>query len=562
MESAADEFPVTTLPSQPDAIRSLPAVRQTIDSTTMETALVPQFSFRQLFQIALSTAILSLSLAATPSFAQEPHKPDAKEDSKDLPIPPETTAVTQHQQTISGQAIHYTATVGNLLISKEDHDQAEKPYHSIFYIAYTQDGADAKTRPVTFLYNGGPGSATIWLEMGSVGPMRVVSDSPEPTHNPPYTVVPNEYSLLDKTDLVFIDAPGTGYSRPVGKGTVKDVAGVDQDLTAFTKFIIRYITVNHRWNSPKFLFGESYGTTRSAGLSATLNEEGVQLNGIVLLSSILNYNARSAGLDNNYLTDFPTFAAIAYYHNKIPNKPANILDFVQQAREFARGPYAAALYQGNALSDADADKIASQMSAFIGLSPAFIKNANLRISATRFRKELLRDQNKVLGRYDGRFEGPDADAAGENPSFDPSDTGISGAYVAAFHNYLETDLKFTTADTYNNSGPGINENWDWKHTAAYGPGFGRRQQMPYVAGDLGDTIRKNPHLKVFAANGIFDLATPFTATEWELAHMGTEPKMRNNITWGYYPSGHMVYLNVEALKTFRQDLAKFYDSAK
>ena len=511
--------------------------------------------------------LAALAFAIHPAvFAQQERRAvtETKEEpSKDIPIPPESTAVTQHQETVGGRAIHYTATAGNLLISKEDHDEIEKPYHSLFYIAYTEDGADTRNRPVTFLYNGGPGSATIWLEMGSVGPMRVETNSPDPTHNAPFTVVPNEYSLLDKSDLVFIDAPGTGYSHPVGKGTIKDVAGVDQDLTAFTKFIIRYITVNHRWNSPKFLFGESYGTTRSAGLSATLNEAGVQLNGIVLLSSILNYNARSAGLDNNYITDLPSFAAIAWYHNKVANKPADVMTSVQQARDFARGPYAEALYQGNALSDADADKIATQLSSLIGLSPTFIKNANLRISATRFRKELLRDQNKILGRYDARFEGPDADAAGENPSYDPSDTGISGAYIASFHNYLENDLKFVSQDAYNNSGPDLNQNWDQKHRPASGGGpFGRQQAMPYVAGDLGDTIRKNPHLKVFAANGIYDLATPFTATEWELAHMGTEPKMRANVTWGYYPAGHMVYLNVEALKTFRQDLNKFYDSAK
>ncbi len=247
---------------------------------------------------AFMLAALTLACVSMPVLAQQERRAvtETKEEpSKDLPVTPETTAVTQHQETIGGRAIHYTATAGNLLIAKEDHDEIEKPYHSIFYIAYTEDGAEAKSRPVTFLYNGGPGSATIWLEMGSVGPVRVQTDSPEATHGAPYTVVPNEYSLLDKTDLVFIDAPGTGYSHPVGKGTIKDVAGVDEDLTAFTKFIIRYITVNHRWNSPKFLFGESYGTTRSAGLSATLNEAGVQLNGIVLLSSILNYNARSAG---------------------------------------------------------------------------------------------------------------------------------------------------------------------------------------------------------------------------------------------------------------------------
>jgi len=515
---------------------------------------------------AFAFTLVALALALQPSvFAQQERRAVTEtkdEPSKDIPIPKEETSVTQHQQTIGGQAIHYTATAGNLLIAKEDHDENEKPYHSIFYIAYTEDGADAKTRPVTFLYNGGPGSATIWLEMGSVGPVRVLSDSPEPTHNPPFQVVPNEYSLLDKTDLVFIDAPGTGYSRPVGKGTIKDVAGVDEDLTAFTKFIIRYITVNHRWNSPKFLFGESYGTTRSAGLAATLNEAGVQLNGIVLLSSILNYNARSAGLDNGYITDFPSFAAIAWYHNKVPNKPADVLTFIEQAREFARGPYADALYQGNALSDADADKVAAQMSSFTGLSAKFIRDANLRISATRFRKELLRDQNIILGRYDARFEGPDADAAGENPGYDPSDTGISGAYIDSFHSYLENDLKFVSQEQYNNSGPDLNQNWDWKHRSASGSPFGRQQAMPYVAGDLGDTIRKNPHLKVFAANGIYDLATPFTATEWELAHMGTAAKTRGNVTWGYYPAGHMVYLNVDALKAFRQDLGRFYDSAK
>jgi len=288
----------------------------------------------------------------------------------------------------------------------------------------------------------------------------------------------------------------------------------------------------------------------------------VQLNGIVLLSSILNYNAHAAGLDNEYITDLPTFAAIAYYHNKVANKPADVLTFIEQARVFARGPYAEALYQGNALSPADADKIAGEMSGFTGLSVQYIKDANLRVSPTRFRKELLRDQNKILGRYDGRFAGPDEDAAGEFPGFDPSDTGITGAYVAAFHDYLQKDLKYNPSEPYNNSGIGLNENWDWRHRPNRRTMGGRDQTMPYVAGDLGDTIRKNPHLRVFAANGIYDLATPFTSTEWELSHMGTDAKLRGNVQFGYYPSGHMVYLNVDALRDFRVDLGKFYDSAR
>ena len=515
--------------------------------------------------VAVSLASLALSFAL-PAFAQtrpaDTH-PDAAPAAKEIPIPQEAKSVTQHQMTVAGQTLHYTATAGNLLISRMAHDEVEEPYHSIFYVAYTLDGADAKTRPVTFLYNGGPGSASIWLHMGSVGPMRVVTDSPDATHNAPYKIVPNEYTLLDKSDLVFIDAPGTGFSRPVGKGTIKDVAGVDEDLSAFTRFIVRYLTVNDRWNSPKFLFGESYGTTRSAGLSATLNSAGVQLNGIVLLSSILNYNAGSPGLDNTYLTDFPSFASIAWYYNKVPNKPADILAFIQKARVFASGPYAQALYAGNALSPAETDAIANQMSAFIGVSPTFIKECNLRISPSRFRKELLRDQNDILGRYDARFEGPDAEEAGDVPGYDPSDTGITGAFVAAFQDYLHNDLKYTSKETYALQGPGLIQNWDWQHRAV-GMNFGylREQPRPYVAGDLGDTMRKNPHLHVFSANGLFDLATPFRATEWELAHMGISQQQSRNITFGYYPAGHMVYLNVAALQSFRHDLDGFYATAK
>jgi carboxypeptidase C (cathepsin A) len=379
---------------------------------------------------------------------------DAHAENPTQPMPPakpeEAPAVeravrTEHSITLDGKAVHYTATAGTLLIRNDD----EKPYGSMFYVAYTVDGAEPNTRPVTFLYNGGPGSASLWLHMGSVGPMRVVTDSPKATGSGPYQVVSNQYSLLDQSDLVFIDAPLTGYSRAVGKGTPKDFAGVDEDLKAFAKFIERYLTVNQRWNSPKFLFGESYGTTRSAGLSAVLQEDGVSLNGITLLSSVLNYNASiGAGLEVGYVNYLPSYTAIAFYHKRLPQMPTDMAAYVEQARVFARGEYAEALAQGDKLPPAQVDDIAEKLHQFTGLSVAYIKQANLRISPTRFRRELMRDDGEVLGRYDARFEGTEADNAGEYPDYDPSDTGISGAYVAAIHDYLSRDLKYTSDDEY------------------------------------------------------------------------------------------------------------------
>jgi len=503
------------------------------------------------------------------AFAQQPN-PEARQgrqqgqqtednSEKPAPIPPEKTSVTHHTMTLGGKSLSYTATAGTLLIR----DQDDKPYGSIFYVAYTLDGAEAKSRPVSFLYNGGPGSATLWLHMGSFSPVRIQTDSPKPTAGPPFNLVENQDSLLDKTDLVFIDAPLTGYSRAVGKGTAKDFAGVDQDLRAFDRFIMRYITVNQRWNSPKFLIGESYGTTRSAALADMLGNDGIQLNGVVLISSILNYNIRAAGYDMVYIGNFPSYAAAAWYFNKIQNKPKNVADWVQQAREFAAGPYANALFAGHNLSDAELESIARQISHFTGLSEQYIKDSNLRINPTRFRKELLRGERETMGRYDMRFEGEDVDAAGENPGYDASDTGIGGAFIAALHDYLQRELKYDTTDTYKPSANTIGE-WDWHHRPTSGGGFGGggEQTQPYVAADLASAIRKNPHLKVFSANGYFDLATPFFATEYDLNHMQLPNELRGNVQFGYYPSGHMIYLNVEALHKLREDLERFIGSAE
>ena len=477
-----------------------------------------------------------------------------------VPVPPEEASVTKHDWTGGGATIHYTATAGNLLI-KDDKDAVNG---SIFYVAYTADGADARTRPVTFFYNGGPGSASIWLHMGSLGPMRVVTASPEATGPPPFQMVENQYSLIDRSDLVFIDAPLTGFSRAVGKGTVKEFAGTDQDIRAFAKFIVRYITVNQRWNSPKFLFGESYGTTRSGGLVDALQNDGIEFNGVTLLSSILNYGVRNAGYDTEAIGYFPSFAAIAYQHGKV-KRQGSMAEWVEGARQFARGPYAEALAKGDTLSPAEFDSIAAKVAGFTGLSVAYVKESRLRINATRFRKELLRDENEILGRYDARFEGFDVDAAGENPGFDPSDTGINGVYVGAFHDYLQKELKYMSSDPYYLSGPGLNQNWDFHHRPGGGMGGGgygpREQDQPDVAIDLSDAMRKNPKLRVFSANGYFDLATPFFITEFDLHHMLLPPSIAANIEFGYYPAGHMVYLNVEALKMLKADMERFYGEA-
>jgi carboxypeptidase C (cathepsin A) len=490
--------------------------------------------------------------------ARQSAEPEQNKENT-LPIPPENKSETQHQWTAGSRPIHYTATAGNLLIR----DENDKANGSIFYVAYTEDGVPAKSRPVTFFYNGGPGSATIWLHMGSLGPVRVVTASPEATGPAPFQWVPNQYSLLDKSDLVFIDAPLTGFSRAVGKGTAKDFAGTDQDIHAFEKFIVRYITVNQRWESPKFLFGESYGTTRSAGLVAALNNDGVEFNGVTLLSSILNYAVRSPGYDTEAWGYLPSFAAIAYFHKKVPQN-GSMADWVEQARKFAAGPYAAALAQGDRLPKADFDATAEKVAAFTGLPVQYIKDANLRISPTRFRKELLRGDDQILGRYDARFDGFDVDAAGENPGYDPSDTGISGVYVGAFHDYIQSELKYMSSEPYNLQGPGLNQNWDFHHRPSGMPGFGggRGEQVaPDVAVDLADAMRKNPHLHVFSANGYFDLATPFFITEFDLAHMNLPPALRGHVEFGYYPAGHMVYLNVDALKMLHADMDRFYDDA-
>jgi len=468
----------------------------------------------------------------------------------------EARSVTHHQGVIGGKTIAYTATAGTLTLRDDD----GKPTASMFYVAYTVGDGHGSPRPVTFFYNGGPGSSSVWLHMGSLAPLRVATDSPKATHNAPYEMVGNNDSLLDKSDLVFVDAIGTGFSRPLGDTKLEKFWGTDQDIDAFAHGIERYLTINDRWNSPKFIFGESYGTTRSAGLAYRLQEDGAQLNGVVILSSILNYGRRDPGFDQETINYVPSYAAIAAYHNRLASPPADLQAFLREVRAWARGPYAEALAEGQDLDPARRTEIAQKLSSYIGLPADYILASDLRVSPGRFRKALLRDQRLTLGRYDARFTGVDTDAAGDNPEYDPSDTGISGAFVSAFHHYLTSDLDYHTDLSYRPTYYQSGVQWDFKHLppGARGP-YGETQAD--VALDLSAALRQNPHLLLYSLNGLYDLATPFFGTEYDLGHMQLDPQYRGNVRFAYYPSGHMVYLNPEALTQMKSDLARFYDEA-
>jgi carboxypeptidase C (cathepsin A) len=513
---------------------------------------------RQAFLVPLALATVLACASAPLLAADDAPRGDAaqaarKDQDDSRPVPPEHATTTRHSVRVDGRSIAYKATAGTLLVR----DDQGHPTVSMFYVAYTADGGRAGRRPVTFLYNGGPGSSSMWLHMGSVGPVRVANAGDQPIPPPPYRTEPNAYSLLDKSDLVFIDAPGTGWSQLVGKAQGKDFYGVDQDADAFARFITRYVNLNNRWNSPKFLFGESYGTTRSAVLAKLLQDQGMAINGVVLMSSILDFSVAAPGIDHGYIVNLPTMAAIAWYHDKVPDKPADLGAFLAEVRRFAATDYTLALAEGDAIAPAEADRVARALSRYTGLPASYIEEANLRIDPSRFRKELLRGQRRTVGRLDGRFEGIDPDAAGETPDGDAASDAATGAYVAAFNQYAADQLDYHEDRPYlSNNYAVVNRGWDWKRKKNRG-----WLQATYVAGDLGDAIRRNPHLKVFSANGYYDLATPFYATEFDLGHLGLEAGMRKNITFGFYPSGHMIYLDPASLKQLKADLARFYDEA-
>ncbi|WP_353198043.1 peptidase S10 [Sandarakinorhabdus sp.] len=464
----------------------------------------------------------------------------------------EQTAVSKGSVTVKGKAIAYTATAGTLTIR----DDNARPTGSLFYTAYT---TGEPNRPVTFFYNGGPGSATIWLHMGSFGPVRVKTDKPAYVPPQDYAVGPNPWTLLDKTDIVFIDAPGAGWSRPLGDKTFRDFNGVDQDGDAFARAIIRYVNKNNRWKSPKFLFGESYGTLRSGVLARMLEERGLSLNGVALLSTIMNYGVRQAGYDQNYLTLFPGYAATAWYHGTMPGaKPANIDAFVNEVRAWTLGPYAAALMKGSNLSDAEADAIAAQMHAYTGLPIDFLKRANLRVDLAHFQTELLRTRGQSIGRLDTRYTLPPTDLNADSPDEDPASTAITGAYFSAFQDYAVKTLGIKTDLPYRLTAREPGWSWDWTHR---GPRGGGVQTTPNTAVDLAYTMRANPRMKVLFLNGYYDMATPFFGAEFDASHMALPADIRKNIKFTYYQSGHMIYLSEPELAKLRDDVAAWYDEA-
>jgi carboxypeptidase C (cathepsin A) len=462
--------------------------------------------------------------------------------------------------TVNGKTIGYTVTPGTLTIRNDDGE----PIASMFYVAYIADKAKgAPDRPMTFAYNGGPGSSSMWLHMGSVAPVHVEPPIPGSPANPPFRVVNNPNTILDKSDVVFMDAIGTGLSRPIGKSKGPEFYGVDQDIDAYARAIMRFLTKYDRWNSPKFLFGESYGTLRSAGLVYTLQDRGVQMNGVMLLSSILNYGVRQPGYDIINLTYLPSYAADAWYHNRIQNKPAALEPWLTQVRQWTFGPYASALLKGSDITAEEKSAIAQQMSAFTGMSPDFIMKNDLRVDLSRFRKELLRDQGKTIGRLDARFTGYDADDAGENPEYDPSDRTMSGPYIAALNSYLFDTLGYKTKLSYRpNYYAGIGGGkWDQKHRAPGGRTGGAQMALADTAIDLSQAMRENPNLKVISLNGYYDMATPFSGAEYDLKHMSLPQNLWKNLSFKYYESGHMVYVNPAAHPLLTRDMDDFIEMA-
>jgi carboxypeptidase C (cathepsin A) len=512
---------------------------------------------RALFASAL---LLSLNACALLAQDQEKDTKDAKpaDKSEPTPAPKEEFSITEHSIRIAGQTIPYKATAGSLLL-KNDKDEPEA---LIYYTAYARtDAKDPSLRPISFLYNGGPGSSSLWLHMGSFGPKRVLTANAGITPPAPYKLEDNPNCLLDKSDLVFIDPVGTGFSKAVGKAQDKDFWGVDQDAKSLAQFVQSYVTRNGRWNSPKFLIGESYGTFRNAALANLLQtENGVYLNGIVMVSSVWDLGTISfyPGQDLAYILYLPSYAATAWYHKVLKDRPENLEAFLDEARNFAKGEYADALLKGDTLSDTDKAIVAKKLSRFTGLSEDYLIRSNLRVRLGRFMQELQLSRGLTTGRLDARFSGPTYDLIDSAADYDPQSTAITGAFVAAFNMYLRDELKFGQDKPYHLFADFKDNHWDWKHHNA-GPSF--FPGSPNVMLDLANAIITNPKLQVEMEDGYYDLATPFFESEYATGHLGLPENLQKNIHHKYYEAGHMMYLREEDLTKLKGNVASFIDSA-
>lgn len=537
----------------------------------------------------LPLALLAASLFSLPIVlrAQEDSaaaKPAvAAEKAAEKAPPAEVT--TQGAVDVGGQHIAYTAIAGTLTVGATDVQDAQlgvdgkpqpgsqlalaepkepkdaSPFARIFYVAYLKKDAKAEDRPITFFYNGGPGSSTVWLHMGSLGPKHVVTDGDQHQPAAPYKLVDNAYSLLDTSDLVFIDMPGTGFGRLIGKDADKAFWGVDEDANAFARFIARFITKYNRWNSPKYIFGESYGTTRSAVLSNILqNHKDIDLNGIILLSQIFNFTSDidgpsgNPGVDLPYVLALPTYAATAWYHKKLPQQPAALEPFLKDVEDFAMGPYSHALALGTDLTAAEKQSVAEKLHEYTGLPLAYLLKANLRVNGGEFEKTLQDDENLTTGRLDTRFSGPNLNPLSEEAEYDPQSSAISSAYVALFNDYVRRDLKYGEGQTYLSSAQFGGAHWDYVH-------HGNPISLN-VSTDLAEAMKTNPRLRIMVNGGYYDLATPFFAAEYEEKHLPIPQSLAKNIEYDWYESGHMVYVRDESLKQLHDRVAAFIKSTQ
>lgn len=498
-----------------------------------------------------------IGLFSGPALAANDGAPIARTDNA-APAAVEDAQPRRGKLSLSGRTIGYTVTPGTLVIRNDDNE----PIASMFYVAYVADRPKgAPERPVTFLFNGGPGSSSMFLHIGSIAPMRI--DFPRGTEiaPAPYRITENPFSLIDKTDLVFLDMVGAGLSRPLGTAKDADFWSVDRDVDAFALGIKRYLTLNKRWNSPKFLFGESYGTTRATGLAyklSTLGGGGIKLNGIILLGVNLNHGIYQPGFDESYISWLPSYAATAWHHHRLPARPATLEPFLTEVRAWARGPYASVLAKGYEASDEERRNIARQYSLFTGLPEQLVLDANLRVELATFRKQLLLNEGLTVGRLDSRFTGQDNSGQGGEPEYDATSSFNAGPFAAGINHYLFDTLGYQTDLAYRpNAYARLQGRWDRSHT---GPS-GAKMALANTALDLAQTMRENRHLKVLVLNGYYDLATPFFKAEYDITRMQIDRQLQRNIRFEYFESGHMIYTNTDVMPAFKSALDRFYDGA-